>query len=97
MQAAGTMDIDTAKRFAVAAICAYTVEGNIARFDEHQIRSRQREIDGLIHEALEEAIRMVDENLDAITRVAEQLLRRGKLMGSEVAAIVNACRKREDE
>jgi ATP-dependent Zn protease len=98
-QSQGSLDRETAEYFAVGAICeptSSTDDGGVI-FSKEQVSSKEGEINEVFNEALNEATRLVDANLEAVTRVAERLLRRGKLTGSEVAAIVAECRKGEDQ
>jgi hypothetical protein len=45
-----------------------------------------------LEDARDEAVRLIKESFDAVSRVAEQLRRRGRVPGDEIASIVLAAK-----
>lgn len=86
-EGSGRSDLEMAQKFAMMAVCDYKIEGDNGVFSPDEDR-----ISGLIHDAIKEANRLINENIEAVLSVSRQLLARGWLAGSDVIAIVNDSR-----
>ena len=84
----GTTDRKFAYRLAAMAICRIQIQGERGTISEDETRDKESAINLAIEDASLEARRLIERNIRAVHRVAELLIRRGKVSGREVAAIV---------
>jgi hypothetical protein len=92
-----SMDWKEAHRWAAMALCDFVIVEGCAEVSEEEVERNREAIQQVLEDARDEAERLVGENLDAVRRVAEFLLRRGRVSGDEVAEVVNAAHARPPE
>lgn len=88
----GSMDWRDAWRFAVMAMCDHVIkpDGVTAHISEHEQQAKEPALRQALADAVRQAEALVAEHRVAVRRVAELLLRRGRVTGDEIAAVVRA-------
>jgi hypothetical protein len=90
--AGSQMDLREAQQWAMKAICEPIIDGDNAMFTGEEYAAKEPQIREVFEDAKNEAARLVDENIDVTTRVAERLLRRKRVEGTEIVPILKECR-----
>jgi ATP-dependent Zn protease len=85
-----SLDKAEAWKFAAFSVCEPTIENGRVLLCQSEQKRNQDQIEALIEFAREAAVKFVEENLAAITAVAEMLERKGRLTADEVRELVKS-------